>query len=165
MCLLRISISQTANEEHLVTLLHGTATRTIHFLDQSIDQLIPKAVSEPHYERSRLVSRRLAAWQVIWKTRAGYTINDPPPWQRIAPLWWETVLTSGFCQEGGDAARCRTDTEHHEPAIPHEMRNEMTTMITNANSARSRRLGGNGTAGRVQLTRGAATASDRNRTE
>src|SRR5215469_627876 len=42
------------------------------------------------------------------------------------PAWWETVLTSGFCHAGGDAARCRTDTEHHEPAIPHEMRNEMT---------------------------------------
>src|SRR5215469_4219089 len=47
MCLLRIRISQTANEEHLVTLVHGTATLTIHFLDQSMDQLIPKAVSEP----------------------------------------------------------------------------------------------------------------------
>jgi len=30
----------------------------------------------------------------------------------------------------GDPARCRTDTEHHEPAILHEMRNEVTTLLT-----------------------------------
>src|SRR5689334_7673841 len=104
MCLLRISSSQTANEEHLVTLLHGTATLTIHFLDQSMDQLIPKAVSEP--------PSCLGSVQTAHAQR--------PSVAEDRPAWWETVLTSGFCHEGGDAARCRTDTEHHEPAIPHE---------------------------------------------
>jgi hypothetical protein len=31
---------------------------------------------EPHYERNRFITHRLAAWHIIWKTRAVYTIND-----------------------------------------------------------------------------------------